>query len=1067
MNPIIILKNDAFTPFESEDGAGEKKRKIVRNNQNKRAIKKGIIIFEKLFPKAFLPEPLLVDFTTQWEKFFLSLARELPGKKDLKIAHDAIAKAIDLGTKKGLWSVSITTHISVLRREKPFKNKNWFTNAKILQKFESNWLANITTTNDSTELLTRCIYSAMFHSGLNDPLHINALLNSLKQKQPIHHKGGHYWINLNTFPEHYVKSHKNNKVKFPFSTNHKIDGKEILTTRFYPTTITLAFICNFLNNAKVVDILDKSEFWKTISNDIKVNSGVLLSERQICHGAVAISETKPNVRCPEAIVEYMTKRNMSYSLPDSNWNKIGESHDIIELDSLSNFKSSLGDNDVKEIQAQPVRSKFGLIADLRGALTTHKNKKALKHPEIINNITECLDIDTANIALHEKILVHWLLTFLKAKKSPNTAVRYFSAIGALWIIHAEQVSEEQPYTYFEDLYLGMLELSSSEKSRSYMKGRLIDLHRFAVTHYNFPKLLTLSKSNDKAIAHVRASFIPESIFESLLGSINQCKTATKQETLLISILLIITYRAGLRLGEVLKLKRSDFEYSPDGWLFIRNNVFDNNKSAAARRKIPLISLLTPGEVQLFKEYLTTNNIIDSLKKGSNKLLFSFAINEATPIDKFMVSNLVSQVLKEISQLTLFVFHCLRHSAFSRLQLLIHYDEFNIRGNLSIFKRDIIPYDDDQIALISLKVFSNNKLKKYNAIAALAGHSSTKMTFNSYFHFTDFIMYCALNMNEQVLHVDHIANISGLSRRSLTLIAQNGKELKINQIKGLLTEKIIKKPFCYNAKLNYIIGISPATFFIKEQNKSVQKFDKIFRILTTIEKGESPEYLMWLYSVPQEVLLNWIEKAGVINSIETEKNKSRHLSSQRSNALITPLPSAQADIDEITLFRANLRKKHEGVTAVQRKNNILKICKIIFCRSTTSNSYILFRHPSTLTFFLKFMSYFPKNRWFISINANKKEDIRLWKIATKGCNTELNIQFTQDKRNPNGQAKVHLLAKHALEKIEQNKLKEANKSPEKTNKNQWKKYSVNTIKFVMHIIAISELSIEYLEEMKKF
>jgi len=154
------------------------------------------------------------------------------------------------------------------------------------------------------------------------------------------------------------------------------------------------------------------------------------------------------------------------------------------------------------------------------------------------------------------------------------------------------------------------------------------------------------------------------------------------------------------------------------------------------------------------------------------------------------------------------------------------------------------------------------------------------------------------------------------------------------------------------------------------------------------------------------------------------------------------------------------------TAEQRKSNIFKICKIIFCRSTTSNSHITFRHHSLLTFFLDFMSYFPKNRWFISINASNKEDMRLWKSAAKGYNIELSAQLTQDKRNPNGQAKVHLLAKHASEKLEQNKLNEANKSPEKLKKNQWKKYSVNTIKFVMHIIAISELNIEDLEKMKK-
>lgn len=874
-------------------------------------------------------------------------------------------------------------------------------------------------------------------------------MNCLQQKKPLYQKGSHYWLNLNTSPEKYVKEHKNNRVKFPFSTNSKVDGKEILTTRFYPTTITLAFIHCFLKGSKTEELLQPKEFWKVLSNHIHHSSGIRLSERQICQAAVAISETKPNVRCPEAIVEYMTKRNMSYSLPDSNWDKIGENHDIIELDSLSNFKSSLGDNCVKEIQAQSVRSKFGLIADLRAALATHKNKKKLSHQQIITNITDCLNIDAPNIALHEKILVHWLLTLLKSKKAISTPIRYFSAIGAIWITNTEQINEEQPYTFFEDLYLGMLELATSETNRSYINGRLIDLHRFAVVHYNFPKLLTLSKNNDTAVAHVRASFVPESMFKSLLGSINQCKTATNQEMLLISTLLIIAYRTGLRLGEVLKLKRSDFEYSSDGWLFIRNNIFDNNKSAAARRKIPLISLLTSDEVATFKEYLIINNIIDSLKKGSNKLLFSFAINEFAPIDKFMVSNLVSQVLKEISQLTLFVFHCLRHSALSRLQLLIHFDEFNIRGNLSIFKSDIVPYNDEKIALIRSKIFGNNKLKKYNAIAALAGHSSTKMTFNSYFHFSDFIMYCALNMNEQELYVEHVANISGLSKRSLTLIAQNSRVIKINQIKGLLTEKLHRKPFCYNEKSSHSKKTAPPIAYIKPKKKSVQTFDKILRVLSTIEKGESPEYLMWLYSVPQEVILSWIEKADAINSIVTTKKKSRHLPSHRTNALITPLPSAQADIDEITLFRANLRNKVEGLTAEQRKIQILKICKIIFCRSTTSSSHILFRHHSILTFFLNFMSYFPKRRWFISINASKKEDISLWQNATKGCNIEINTQFTQDKRNLNGQAKVHLLAKQAPEKLEQN---------------QWKKYSVNTIKFVMNIIAISELSIEDLEEM---
>ena len=137
MNPMILLKEEAFTKSISTEDVGIKQRKANRQNQNKKAIRKGISIFEKLFPKAFLPNPVLVDFTTQWEKFYLALIDELPGKKDLVIAHNKIAKAIDLGTKKGLWSVSVPTQISLLKREKSFKNQCWFNHAKILQEFES------------------------------------------------------------------------------------------------------------------------------------------------------------------------------------------------------------------------------------------------------------------------------------------------------------------------------------------------------------------------------------------------------------------------------------------------------------------------------------------------------------------------------------------------------------------------------------------------------------------------------------------------------------------------------------------------------------------------------------------------------------------------------------------------------------------------------------------------------------------------------------------------------------------------------------------------------------------
>jgi len=85
-----------------------------------------------------------------------------------------------------------------------------------------------------------------------------------------------------------------------------------------------------------------------------------------------------------------------------------------------------------------------------------------------------------------------------------------------------------------------------------------------------------------------------------------------------------------------------------------------------------------------------------------------------------------------------------------------------------------------------------------------------------------------------------------------------------------------------------------------------------------------------------------------------------------------------------------------------------------------------------------MRLFPKNRWYLELNCSHKEDIKAWKQTAKGCRLKLNSNFTQDKRNPNGQAYLHLLSPSA-DSICKN--------------NNWQKYSSNVIKFTIHILAI--------------
>jgi len=91
--------------------------------------------------------------------------------------------------------------------------------------------------------------------------------------------------------------------------------------------------------------------------------------------------------------------------------------------------------------------------------------------------------------------------------------------------------------------------------------------------------------------HVRSNFINEALFSSVLQTIDRIQDCSEPIRHQLKVIAILTYRGGLRLSEVLKLQLKDLESSEEGWLFVRNNRYDDNKNTYSRRKIPLWPLL--------------------------------------------------------------------------------------------------------------------------------------------------------------------------------------------------------------------------------------------------------------------------------------------------------------------------------------------------------------------------------------------------------------------------------------------------------------------------------------------
>ena len=1055
INPLITLKEQVHTNIATQESVGKNKRLLDRKRTKNHIIRKGLVLFEKKFPDAFSEMPQLINFKEGWPTFVQQLCELFGSQNSVIIAHNAIAKVIDDGTKQKLWLVAISTHFMQLKRERPFKGEKWFTHVNTIQKFEKKWLNDLqyTKVNDEKERLVNCLISAVCHSGLNEVHHINALLTALQNKKPLKRINHSIYIELIIIPSTF-------NGRFPFSTNVHLSGGDdeaILVNRFFPTSMTLMFIYRYLNRRQSNDKLSRVNAWKRIQIEVKNVTGIEMSRKGFCEAGIGLSETKPNVSIPEALVEFCTKRNMSYSIPADNWQTLLSTYQV-----QSEYSSPTLDsvNVTKNQNQNNYSTSFGLIADLKEALRIDDNGRVRTALTALNAVKNCFDLSDHTNPLNEHILVGWLMQLLEQKKTTSTLTRYFSAIGALWISEASNINVDSTTDYFDSSYVGMLEMAKSNYDHQYKANLLARIHQFAVIKYGLSPITNKSLNSVRSIPHVRASYLSGSAFTALIQSIDISDSINSSEKELITIIFIVAFRTGMRLGEILKLKIADFEWSAQGWLFLRDNEYDHNKSNASRRKIPLLCLLTTDELQQFKQFIINRGIPKKRQHCGNRLLFSTVLFSTTAVKQSSVSILFSQLIKQITEINLFVFHSFRHTALSRLQLIIHYNDFNLRENLGELCNELIPYSDQQIDDITKMICGHAKRGKYWALCTFAGHRSPQITFNNYLHFNDLLTFCALDMNQQQMTKEQLWSISGLSRKLIKdLFKEQNKNINgtiaVNNIMTLLLKKIRNKNYCLMYKPTTVKNRAKITQKKATSTELFHDFRQVYELLHSAEKGESLAMLLWLYNITQKQINEWIDRATIINNITTKRNISRNISTYRSKGLIATLPKSRKDAEDVSTLVDALRNKLKALSVDEQHKKLTQMAKIVLCRTHTSNSAIIFRHPTYLSEFLGFFSCFPKRRWCIKINCNNKDDLTQWKKALPGYpninnyRSIVNREFAQDKRNPNGQVILHLLS------ASDNKV---------LKNNNWQTYSTNIIKFSINIIAIIWLDKEKLNQL---
>lgn len=326
---------------------------------------------------------------------------------------------------------------------------------------------------------------------------------------------------------------------------------------------------------------------------------------------------------------------------------------------------------------------------------------------------------------NETIFICWLIDLLRQNKAISTLQRYQSAIGKSWLATTE---EEDLFSYlpaeFELLYAEIIDETPQLKEKQMASGRLGDLHKFCVREYFFPRLndAFFSSQTPNAHPHVRAGVVNEVLFKRLLGAISQLQNTNEETIDTITAMVIVAFRCGLRIGEIVKLRTKDVIADIDTTrLHVAPNEDGKNKSESSNRLVPFSVMLLPEEKACIDTHIR--------RREHSKLLFSLPDNLHQVPPSQLISNLVIYYLREISGDQHYVFHHLRHSCMSRLQLLLYGETFS---TLPLF----IPYNEKQANDIKRQVWRNNDKVEY-AIAKFAGHESPATTYNNYFHFTEY------------------------------------------------------------------------------------------------------------------------------------------------------------------------------------------------------------------------------------------------------------------------------------------------------------------------------------------
>ena len=917
LNPSYIWTDLIIHPGNKASG-GSKKREYDRACRRYKCHELVIGLIMTNEPELFLGKLGIFVPENRINKL-LDKIQDSCSSRDLKLCRNFFIKGLANGVKKEKWKLIIpSTSIILPRQKSPFtpdsfiplkalsylkdqfklsieeptfyqNNSSYLHRVRKIKKFKES--------NSSQLHAGQIIFSAILNGGLLNKKWIDTLAEGIKNNVIV--DNDLLWIDLEI-----VEKNK--------------EDENSLFRRWFPDPLTSLLILRWKK-------IHGNHWPKCISHSNNNKSPIAILLEQYILSLEVTSKptfnefmkavrTHLGLRIPQFLVNYAINYDIGLSLSPTAWTRLYSSSVLIKPEFKKNQSQNSEDKNFRAFKkiVHKLPNEFDdQLSILKNFKSLFKANNAVKTSTVMKKIEHFLN-KKQKVSPILFALIDWSTEMLTSERLngkkvvPNTVIRYLSAIAEPLLINATILNltgTEIIDIDWLELYDATLEDKISQKDRRYKIGRINDFHYFLTQRYHCSSINI--KYDGRVINSVNVNIVTPNEFTATRNYLLNDENLTDREKEIISIVMLLGYRCGLRANEALTIKISElhdgqnidiidsFKVSrPE--LIIKYNILGKLKSNQSIRRVPLVLLLTNELKELldWKKKRIRELRTNSKAKISDEPLFCFQ-GDSSDVPKYHeIFPPILNALKLITRDPNVNFHHLRHSFINFLFLRLMSDEieeilpsewcYDIETNKNLLWK--VKDSDNKSLKSSLMITTESKPSKkiLYLISLLSGHIDPDVSIKSYLHLLDWAMGHSIRQIEQPLSIKAQVNLLNLTKEKLKAYRYRNELKSSTSSKALIAIEAPKAKYKHTnkqlIKMMPLQSVNLEPIVAKEKQHPSPFY--LHNILTLVFTGKPKDLIAEEYEIQKGDLYKWVYCAEKLAQTKTSRNTLRFFKSTK-------------------------------------------------------------------------------------------------------------------------------------------------------------------------------------------